>query len=119
MALGAGTGSSRGGRGRGGRGNGSGRGSDSREGRGRGGDIELGDDDEGNEGNEGEGGDEGQESQNVPRIRFQRAERSCSKGDYMKRPATDVDRDTVHFLEGRKRKLDFYSSLIVGSVCQS
>ncbi|KAK1361606.1 hypothetical protein POM88_046080 [Heracleum sosnowskyi] len=112
MALGAGTGSSRGGRGRGsrggrgrgGRGNGSGRGSDSGEGRGRGGDIELGDDDEGNEGNEGEGGDEGQESQNVPRIRFERAERSCSKGDYMKRPATDADRDTVHFLEGRNIK---------------
>ncbi|KAK1392083.1 hypothetical protein POM88_011139 [Heracleum sosnowskyi] len=77
---------------------------DSGEGRGRGGDIELGDDDEGNEGNEGEGGDEGQESQNVPRIRFERAERSCSKGDYMKRPATDADRDTVHFIEGRNIK---------------
>lgn len=86
------------GRGRGGRGS-SGRGSGSGEGMGNRGDREEGSD---NEGNEEESGNDGQESRNLPIITFQRAKRSCCVGDYNKRPATDADRDTVHFIEGKK-----------------
>ncbi|KAK1372140.1 hypothetical protein POM88_038232 [Heracleum sosnowskyi] len=92
---------SKGGRGRGGRGSGNGRENGSGEGRGQGGDREEGSD---NEGNEGESGDEERESQIVPIVRFERAKRSCCVGDYNKRPATEKDRETVHFIEGRNIK---------------
>ncbi|KAK1388918.1 hypothetical protein POM88_017096 [Heracleum sosnowskyi] len=111
MALGAGTSGggggnrgrkgSKGGRGRGGRGSGNGRENGSGEGRGQGGDREEGSD---NEGNDGESGDEERESQIVPVVRFERAKRSCCVGDYNKRPATEKDRETVHFIEGRNIK---------------
>ncbi|KAK1372815.1 hypothetical protein POM88_029008 [Heracleum sosnowskyi] len=110
MALGAGTSGSggnrgrrgnKGGRGRGGHGSGNGRGNGRGGGRGDGGDREEGSD---NDENEGESGDDGQESRNVPIIRYERAKRSCCVGDYNKRPATDADRDIVHFIEGRNIK---------------
>ena len=117
-----------GGKGRGGRGNGGaegrgrgggGRGHDIGEGRGRGvgeqrniNEEEMGDhradmeadiDEEGNgdEGHE-EQATQTQESRIVRRVTFERANRSCSVGDYHKKPARDEDRSIVHFLEGRK-----------------
>ncbi|KAK1355876.1 hypothetical protein POM88_049132 [Heracleum sosnowskyi] len=107
MAFGAGTSGSggnrgrkgsKGGRGRGGRGSGNGRENGSGEGTGQEADREEGSD---NEGNEGQSGDEGQESRIVPIVRFERAKRSCCVGDYNKRPATEADREIVHFIEGR------------------
>ncbi|XP_074336577.1 uncharacterized protein LOC141673733 [Apium graveolens] len=106
----------RGGRGRGGRGRGGGgqgRGGQGRGGKGRGtgrgngsGTENEGDREEGgdNDDNDEENGDEGQESRIVPHITFQRAKRSCCVGDYNKRPATDADRQIVHFIEGRNIK---------------
>uniref|UniRef100_A0A175YK97 Uncharacterized protein n=1 Tax=Daucus carota subsp. sativus TaxID=79200 RepID=A0A175YK97_DAUCS len=128
-SLGAGSnGGNGGGKGRGGRGNGGaegrgrgggGRGHDIGEGRGRGvgeqrniNEEEMGDhradmeadiDEEGNgdEGHE-EQATQTQESRIVRRVTFERANRSCSVGDYHKKPARDEDRSIVHFLEGRK-----------------
>ncbi|KAK1372681.1 hypothetical protein POM88_028876 [Heracleum sosnowskyi] len=110
MAFGAGTSGSggnrgrkgsKGGRGRGGRGSGNGRENGSGEGRGQEANREEGSD---NEGNEGQSGDEGQESRIVPIVRFERAKRSCCVGDYNKRPATEADREIVHFIDGRNIK---------------
>lgn len=110
MALGAGD--NRGGRERGGWGNDGERGNDSRRGKDCWGHVELGSDVERNPENK-EGGDEAQESRNVPRIIFKRAARSCSAGDYSKRPATDADWDTMHFIEGRVSPDSWFSYCIL------
>ncbi|KAK1397834.1 hypothetical protein POM88_007697 [Heracleum sosnowskyi] len=97
-----GRGRGRGGNGSGGRGKGNGGGSGSgRGGRGSSGGNDDEDDDEASD-EEGENDQEGQgESQNMPVIRYERAKRSCSEGDYRKPPAPGAPKAIVHFIDGK------------------